>query len=92
MNSLDDVKKNWCFTADYILEKKVNLKKEISVVITRYLNGETYIYEPIENIHKDQILNHSKIPADINKEIFVKAQGNATVSYTHLTLPTICSV
>jgi len=79
LNSLDDVKKNWCFTADYIyiLEKKVNLKKEISVVITRYLNGETYIYEPIENIHKDQILNHSKIPADINKEIFIKAQSNA---------------
>ncbi len=77
LNSLDDVKKDWCFTADYILEKKVNLKKEISVVITRYLSGETYIYEPIENIHKDQILNHSKIPADINKEIFAKAQSNA---------------
>ena len=77
LNSLDDVKKDWCFTADYILEKKVNLKKEISVVITRYSNGETYTYEPIENIHKDQILNHSKIPADINKEIFGKAQNNA---------------
>ena len=77
LNSLDDVKKDWCFTADYILEKKVNLKKEISVIITRYLSGETYIYEPIENIHKDQILNHSKIPADIKKEIFAKAQNNA---------------
>ena len=77
LNSLHDVKKDWCFTADYILEKRVNLKKEISVVITRHLNGETYIYEPIENIHKDQILNHSKIPADINKEIFTKAQSNA---------------
>ena len=77
LNSLDDVKKDWCFTADYILEKKVNLIKEISVIITRYLNGETYIYEPIENIHKDQILNHSKIPADINKEIFAKAQNSA---------------
>ena len=77
LNSLDDVKKDWCFTADYILEKKVKLKKEISVVITRFLNGETNIYEPIENIHKDQILNHSKIPADINKEIFTKAQSNA---------------
>ena len=77
LNSLGDVKKDWCFTADYILEKKVNLKKEISVIITRYLNDDTYIYEPIENIHKDQILNHSKIPADINKEIFAKAQINA---------------
>ena len=79
LNSLDDIKKDWCFTADYILEKRVSLKKEISVVITRYLNGETYIYEPIENIHKDQILNHSKIPADINKEIFTKAQNNAKI-------------
>ena len=28
------------------------------------------IYEPIENIHEDQILKYSKIPADINEEIY----------------------
>ena len=77
LNILDDVKKDWCFTTDYILEKKVNLKKEISVIITRFLNKESYIYEPIENIHKDQILKHSKIPSDINQEIFKQAQVNA---------------
>jgi 5-(carboxyamino)imidazole ribonucleotide synthase len=77
LNILDDVKKDWCFTTDYILEKKVNLKKEIAVIITRFLNKESYIYEPIENIHKDQILKHSKIPSDINQEIFKQAQVNA---------------
>ena len=77
LNSLKDIKKDLCFTADYILEKKLNLKKEISVVITRFLNGEIYIYEPIENIHEDQILKNSKIPADINQEIFIKAKNNA---------------
>ena len=77
INSLKDIKEDWCFTADYILEKKVNLKKEISVIITRFLNGETYIYEPIENVHKDQILKNSKIPADINHEIFIQAKENA---------------
>ena len=77
LNSLKDIKKDWCFTANYILEKKLNLKKEISVIITRFLNGETYIYEPIENIHEDQILKNSKIPADINQEIFIKAKDNA---------------
>ena len=77
MNSLEDVKKDWCFTADYILEKKVNLKKEISVILTRFINGETFIYEPIENLHKDQILKHSKIPAQISHEIFDQAQKNA---------------
>ena len=74
---MEDIKKDWCFTADYILEKKVNLIKEISVVITRFDNDNIYTYEPIENIHKDQILKHSKIPADITHEIFKKAQLNA---------------
>ena len=77
LNSLSDVKKDWCFTADYILEKRVNLKKEISVIITRYKKGENYIYEPIENIHKDQILKFSKIPADISQNTFKKAQDFA---------------
>ena len=77
LKSLADVKKDWCFTADYILEKKVNLKKEISVIITRYIDGETFIYEPIENLHKDQILKHSKIPASINEKIYKQAQNNA---------------
>ena len=77
LKSLADVKKDWCFTADYILEKKVNLKKEISVIITRFIDGETFIYEPIENLHKDQILKHSKIPANIDEKIYKQAQNNA---------------
>ena len=79
LKSLADVKKDWCFTADYILEKKVNLKKEISVIITRFLDGETFIYEPIENLHKDQILKHSKIPANIDEKIYKQAQNNAKI-------------
>ncbi len=77
LNSLEDVKKDWCFSADYILEKKVNLKKEISVIITRFINGETFIYEPIENLHKNQILKRSKIPAEIDHHTSKQAQKNA---------------
>ena len=61
------------------MEKKVNLKKEISVIITRFIDGETFIYEPIENLHKDQILKHSKIPANINEKIYKQAQNNAKI-------------
>ena len=53
------------------------LKKEISVIVTRFKNKEIYIYEPIENTHKDQILKYSKIPADIKPDIFKKAQDSA---------------
>ena len=58
------------FSKEYILEKLVKLKKEISVIITRFGNNSYEIYEPIENIHEDQILKYSKIPAEINKRLF----------------------
>ena len=77
LNSLDDVKQDWCFTNDYILEKKVDLKKEISVVIARYADGTMTNYEPIENVHQNQILYKSKIPADISDKIFISAINNA---------------
>ena len=53
----------------YILEKLVKLKKEISVIITRFSNNKYEIYEPVENKHEDQILKFSKIPADIDIKI-----------------------
>jgi 5-(carboxyamino)imidazole ribonucleotide synthase len=57
------------FENEYILEKLVKLKKEISVIITRFSNNKYEIYEPIENTHEDQILRHSKIPAEINEKL-----------------------
>jgi 5-(carboxyamino)imidazole ribonucleotide synthase len=57
------------FENEYILEKLVKLKKEISVIITRFSNNNYEIYEPIENIHEDQILRHSKIPAEISQKL-----------------------
>ena len=57
------------FSKGYILEKLVKLKKEISVIITRFDNNSFEIYEPIENIHQDQILKKSKIPAEISKKL-----------------------
>ena len=77
LNSLADIKKDWRFSADYILEKKVNLSKEISIIISRFNKKEFYTYEPIENVHVDQILKRSKIPAVISNEIYKRAQANA---------------
>jgi len=58
------------FSKGYILEKLVKLKKEISIIITRFNVQKYEIYEPIENKHEDQILKFSTIPADINKKIY----------------------
>ena len=57
------------YSKEYILEKLVKLKKEISIIITRFNDNEYEIYEPIENVHEDQILIHSKTPAEISEKI-----------------------
>ena len=62
------------FSNEYILEKLVKLKKEISVIITRFGNNKYEIYEPVENTHEDQILKYSKIPADISEKLFSQSK------------------
>ena len=75
INSIDDLKNLTInYNNDYILEKFVKLKKEISVIITRFKSKQYEIYEPFENVHEDQILKNSKIPADISKENFEKSK------------------
>jgi len=78
INSLKDFNETIDFNKEYILEKKINLKKEISVIITRFGHQKYELYEPIENIHEDQILKHSKIPADISDSIKDKSINWAT--------------
>ena len=71
LRSIEDIEKiNIDFSKEYIIEKLVKLKKEISVIITRFGNNNYEIYEPIENIHEDQILKYSKIPAEVSENIF----------------------
>jgi 5-(carboxyamino)imidazole ribonucleotide synthase len=66
------------YSKGYILEKLVKLKKEISIIITRFDDKKYEIYEPIENVHEDQILKHSKIPAEINDKILEQSKLWAT--------------
>ena len=66
------------YSKGYILEKLVKLKKEISIIITRFNDKKYEIYEPIENVHEDQILKHSKIPAEIDNKILEQSKLWAT--------------
>jgi 5-(carboxyamino)imidazole ribonucleotide synthase len=80
INSVEDIKnQNIDFNKKYILEKLVKFKKEISVIITRFKNEEFEIYEPVENIHEDQILKYSKIPASINEKVSKESKKWAQV-------------
>ena len=76
LQTLDTI--NIDYSKGYILEKLVKLKKEISIIITRFSNHKYEIYEPIENIHEDQILKNSKIPAEISNKILEQSKLWAT--------------
>ena len=75
INNIEEIDSlNINFENEYILEKLVELKKEISVIITRFNNNKYEVYEPIENTHEDQILRHSKIPAEISEKLFEQSK------------------
>ena len=71
-NEIDNL--NIDFSKSYILEKLVKLKKEISVIITRFSAGNYEIYEPIENKHEDQILKYSQIPASVDEKLISQSK------------------
>ena len=54
---------------DYIIEELVNFKKEFSVIIGKDLSENTIFFNPIENIHKNGILDISIYPARISEKI-----------------------
>ena len=79
IKKIEDIKSlNIDFSKGYILEKLVKLKKEISVIVTRFGINNFEAYEPIENTHQEQILKHSIIPAVISKKLFDQSKDWAT--------------
>tara|TARA_B100000767_G_scaffold195422_1_gene182476 strand:+ start:284 stop:1330 length:1047 start_codon:yes stop_codon:yes gene_type:complete len=75
IHNIDDLDSmNIDYTKGFILEKLIKLKKEISIIITRFNDKKYEIYEPIENLHEDQILKHSKTPAEISNKILEQSK------------------
>lgn len=56
-------------SSECILEKTIDLDKEVSVVISRNIAGQTSIFPVIENIHRDNILHLSICPARISDRL-----------------------
>ncbi len=80
LNSTSDLENlNIDFSQEYILEKMINLKKEFSIILTRFGHSIHAVYEPIENEHENQILKYSKIPAEIDEKIVAKAKDWASI-------------
>jgi 5-(carboxyamino)imidazole ribonucleotide synthase len=61
-------------TPEAVLEGFVNFTMEISVIVARSMNGHLVTYVPVQNIHKNHILDTTIAPAEISDEVSLKAK------------------
>jgi 5-(carboxyamino)imidazole ribonucleotide synthase len=60
-----------------ILEGFVDFALEISVIVARDLAGSVVAYPPVENIHRNHILDATIVPARIDQAVAMKAEAIA---------------
>jgi len=60
-----------------ILEAWMPFSKEVSVIVARGTTGETAVFPISENVHVNNILHLSIVPARISKEVEAKAVASA---------------
>ncbi|GAE46579.1 phosphoribosylaminoimidazole carboxylase ATPase subunit [Mesobacillus boroniphilus JCM 21738] len=75
LRSIDDIDLSETLVSQgaCVLEKWIQFEREISVIITRGTNGETSVFPVAENVHKDNILHQTIVPARISMKAEVKA-------------------
>ena len=61
-------------TAPSILESVVPFEKEFSVILARGVEGEIQIYPLAENIHRKNILHATRVPAQIDDRVRLRAE------------------
>lgn len=77
IKSLEDVEKSYQELArhgELVLEKWITFEKELSVIVTRNPAGEAKTFPLAENIHQNNILHMSIIPARVATEVAYKAR------------------
>lgn len=60
-----------------VLEEKIDLEKEISVILGRNVNGESRCFPIAENLHRRGILHRTTVPADVDTALAEEANAAA---------------
>ena len=61
-----------------ILEQKLNLKQEVSVILGRNTEGDVSVFPVAENVHVNSVLHTTTVPASIEDSKVQLAQQQAT--------------
>ncbi|AVT23753.1 5-(carboxyamino)imidazole ribonucleotide synthase [Staphylococcus aureus] len=70
-------------TSECIAEKYLNIKKEVSLTVTRGNNNQITFFPLQENEHRNQILFKTIVPARIDKTAEAKEQVNKIIQSIH---------
>ena len=75
----DDPKKSWkrLGSRELILEEPVDFDCEVSVIVARDKKGQSALYGPVRNEHKNHILWQSTVPASVPDKTAKQARGIA---------------
>lgn len=79
VSTLDDVRTAFLDLneVDCVLEKRLKLQKEVSVIVARNRKGESITFPVAENIHRNGILDTSIVPARIHSDLATQARSSA---------------
>jgi 5-(carboxyamino)imidazole ribonucleotide synthase len=82
------------FAEDSVLEKMVDIKNEISVIVAVGQNGESVVYEPVEMAFDPELnlVDYLIAPALLSSEIALEAEQIATNAVKALNSPGIFAV
>lgn len=79
VNDIDEARAAFSQLGDRpcVLEEKVSLAQELSVMLARGSDGETVFYPVGENVHRDGILHTTRVPGQIPAAVSELALGMA---------------
>lgn len=80
------VTNNYNENLEYVAENFITFDKEVSVIVCRNESGETIAFPVAENIHKNQILDQSIVPARVSGAVEEKANAIALELAKYLSL------
>lgn len=79
VKSADEVKAKFkeFGSVECVLEKMLDLKQEVSVILARNADGDVAAFPVSENVHVNGILHTSTVPANVTTEVTAQAQKQA---------------
>lgn len=76
VNSIEEVKSKFkeYGSVECVLEKMLDLKQEVSVILGRNADADVAVFPVSENVHVNGILHTSTVPANISTDVTEQAQ------------------